>query len=613
MGALPIRSTTLCLLLLAAALAAQQQPPPKDAPQTFRTRVTVVPVDVRIVDRSGKPITDLKQEDFTIREDGVPQKIVHFSFQALTPITGAAVDKPLDFRKPLGETLAPQGRRIFLIVLGRGRQVGPVKGVEAAMKFVKARLLPQDQVGILAYNRATDFSADHQKVFETLQRYWDKHEWIESRLSQRFSGLGAIYGGRDIPANIQKEIDAIFRAPGALTSRRLEATGVTDAAQISADTTRNRDLIQRAEAAADRIANNVASPFDAATVNEAALLDMSFDEYIERSFESATDLGNLYAGVRYMRYLDGEKHLVYLTPYGMTLPRLENSNSIAAFANDARVAVDIVHTGGMAGGAAPPVRPPASARSAGQVALNSAVPSAGVIFNQRFAVESSRRISDLTGGTTTAFQSGASAFTKLDESTRAQYLLGYSPTNGNWDGRYRRITVTVNRRDARVLYRHGYAGRLEIAPLNRQEYLTYSRIASAANLPRELEDLKLAVGTTAVTTWEGKPALSVDVTIAPAAVKFNRTADGYTAKVEAVYFCADRRQELVGEHWQTLDFKLTDANYEKFMREGVSYTVRIPLKGDPQYLKVILYDYTADLVGSVMRDLTKTHGGKDTK
>src|ERR671913_167058 len=136
-----------------ATLTGQQQPP-----QTFRSQVTVVPVDVRVLDRQGKPITDLKQEDFTIIEDGAPQKIVHFSFQTLTAIAGANPEAPLEFRKPLGETLAPQNRRIFLLVLGTGRQVGPVKGVEAAMKFVKERLLPQDQVAILAYNRATDFT-----------------------------------------------------------------------------------------------------------------------------------------------------------------------------------------------------------------------------------------------------------------------------------------------------------------------------------------------------------------------------------------------------------------------------------------------------------------------
>ena len=595
------------ILVLTAAVAAQQSPPPlQDPQQTFRSRVTVVPVDVRVVDRTGKPITDLKQEDFTIIEDGVPQKIVHFSFQVLTPVAGAVADAPPDFRKPLGDSVTPQNKRIFLLVLGTGRQVGPVRGVQAAVKFMKERLLPQDQVAILAYNRATDFTTDHKRAIETLERYWDKHEWIESRLRQHFSGLSAVYSSRDqIPPNIQKEVDAIFRAPGALTSRTLAATGVTDAAQLADDTRRTRDQIERAEAAADRLANNVASPFDQSIVDEAGLNDVPFDQYIEKTSDTMADLGRLYGGIRYLRYLDGEKHLVFLTPNGLFLPRLENSNSVAALANDARVSIDIIHTHGMGGGSAPPARLPGSGPAAAQAALNAAVPSAGAMFMQRFSVGSSRQISDLTGGRTTAFAAGDQAFRQLDESTRAQYLLGYSPTNGNWNGAYRRITVRVNRKGAEVLYRHGYAARQEIKPLTRREYLSYSRIASAANLTLPIDDLKMRIVTTNINTAPEGSSLSVEVRIEPGTVKFVRQADEYLAKVDALHFCADAKEQLVGETWQTLDFKLTEANYQKFMREGVGYTIRVPLTGEPKYLKVILYDYGADLVGSSMVQVKK--------
>src|SRR5687768_10690007 len=387
------RRITLALLALTcAALGAQEQQPP----QTFKSRVTVVPVDVRVLDRNGKPVTDLKREDFTILEDGVAQSILHFSFHQLTPMRAGDPDAPLDFRKPLGDTVTPQNRRIFLLVLGGGRQVGPVKGVEAAMKFVKERLLPQDQVAVLAYNRATDFTAEHAKVLQTLERYWDKHEWIEAKMKHHFSGLQAAYGGREIPPHIQKEIDAVFRVPGALASRSLTGTGATDAAEISRDTRRSQDQIQRKELAADRLANNMGTAFDAAAVEEAGINDLTFDEFVERSSDTSRDLDKLYAGIRYLRYLDGEKHLVFLTPEGLFLPRLENSNSIAALANDARVSVDILHTGGMAGGAAPRMmsQMPRSGIAAANASLNSAVPSAGVMFNQRFSIQSSRQISN---------------------------------------------------------------------------------------------------------------------------------------------------------------------------------------------------------------------------
>ena len=59
-------------------LVAQQRPP------VFRTGVVSIPVDVRVLDRDGKAVTDLTAADFTLLENGVPQEIRYFSAQALT-------------------------------------------------------------------------------------------------------------------------------------------------------------------------------------------------------------------------------------------------------------------------------------------------------------------------------------------------------------------------------------------------------------------------------------------------------------------------------------------------------------------------------------------------
>ncbi|MEX2662105.1 MAG: VWA domain-containing protein [Vicinamibacterales bacterium] len=575
-----LHAVVLCVLC-AAALTAQQQTQP---PPTFRSGTTVVPVDVRVVDRSGKPITDLTPSDFTVLEDGVPQKIVHFSFQALEPAKGAAVDPPLALRKPLGEAVTPQNKRIFLIVLGRGRQVGPVKGVEGAMRFVKQRLLPQDQVSVLAYNRSTDFTTDHTKVIETLDRYWKKHQLIEAKLKQHFSGLAAVYGGTDIPAPIQTEIDGIFRVPGALTSRTVDATGITDAARIADDERKNRDLIQRAELATERQQAGLATPFDQSAIDEAAMLDYGFDEYVQKSFDTRSDLGNLYAGLRYLRWLDGEKHLVFISPTGLFLPRLEDANSIASMANDARVTVDIIHTYGTA--------PAQMLNSRGSVVMAPA-------FGQVFQNQSSRQIAALTGGQMTTIRTGDAFFKLLDDTTRAQYLLGYSPSNNAWDGKYRRIQVRVNRKGAQVLYRHGYAGRRESAPMDRQRYLAYTRIASAANLPRNIDDLKLSVGEPTVAASGERHVLSASLRIPAGAIKLQLIDGFHVGKVELVAFSGDRREAIIGEMGYTLELKLTEPNYERFMRDGTTLDLTMRLTGEPASFKVILYDHTADLIGSL--------------
>jgi hypothetical protein len=330
------------------------------------------------------------------------------------------------------------------------------------------------------------------------------------------------------------------------------------------------------------------TPFDEPAVNEAAMLDEGFDAYVEKSFDTETDLGNLYAGVRYLRWMDGEKHLVFITPGGLYLPRLESAHSLAALASDARVTVSVIHTYGS---------PPAQILGpGGRVTMASG-------FGQLFQNSNSRQIAALTGGQMTSTRTGDAFFRALDETTRAQYLLGYTPANGTWDGKYRRIQVRVNRRDAQVLHRQGYAARREVAAFDRQQYLLYSRIAGAANLPRDIGDLAIALDEPALSTTPAGLVLTVPLRILPGAGEL-RLEDGFhVGKMELVAVCADRKQLMVGEIWQTIDFRLTEENYRRFRETGATLTLTIGVAREPQYVKAILYDYGADLVGSRMVEL----------
>src|SRR5205823_6444607 len=51
------------------------KPPDKDA---LRMETRLVNLNVKALDKAGRPISDLKQEDFAIVEDGVPQEVAFF-------------------------------------------------------------------------------------------------------------------------------------------------------------------------------------------------------------------------------------------------------------------------------------------------------------------------------------------------------------------------------------------------------------------------------------------------------------------------------------------------------------------------------------------------------
>lgn len=83
----------LCsILLLCSFISATAFSQAKPAPQpgkdevlqsqsVIRSTTKLVILDVIATDDQGRMVTDLKQDDFTVLEDGVPQKLIDFSFQ----------------------------------------------------------------------------------------------------------------------------------------------------------------------------------------------------------------------------------------------------------------------------------------------------------------------------------------------------------------------------------------------------------------------------------------------------------------------------------------------------------------------------------------------------
>jgi VWFA-related protein len=546
-----------------AAAAAQQ------VPGTFRSTVTLVPVDVRVLDRNGKPVTDLTARDFTLLEDGVSQEIRHFSSQLLT---ADAQLSPIEAQRDAAATpvgLPPQKQRIFLIMLGRGRLQYPSKGVDAMIRFVRERLLPQDRVAVMAYNRATDFTTEHERVAQMLDRFRAGHERVEARLVHRAEGLEGILGYHGIPEQVQHDIDAMFAGPGDLAYRTVPPGRITDAGRIAED--------QRNVGTA-LLSGDISSPRERGTA------DQSLEEYALSNIQTMSDLENLYTGIEYLRYLKGEKHLVYLTERGLFLPRMEDDTSLAAMANDARVVLDTIHTGGVSGGPRPTATGP--------------MPMPGPTFTESFAVYTLRTMSDLTGGIASLYSYADEAAQQIDQGSRFQYLLGYSPATANWNGQYRKISVKVNRPGVTVSYRRGYYARQQLVPFDRQNFLTYSRTLAAALYPQDIRDIKVKLKASPVRNDDGSWAVASEITIDISRLALEMKDGERQLSLDIALFCSGYEGKGLGELWRKFKLSLNEEAYKKALKDGVSYSMRIPATNRAIHAKVVVYDYAGDLVGT---------------
>ena len=89
-----------CILLTGSGASAQQVGQNSAGPAaqaTFSTTSQLVIETVTVKDKSGNPVLGLKQENFTITEDGKPQVIKFFEFQKLDDTPAPAL---LDTRTP---------------------------------------------------------------------------------------------------------------------------------------------------------------------------------------------------------------------------------------------------------------------------------------------------------------------------------------------------------------------------------------------------------------------------------------------------------------------------------------------------------------------------------
>jgi VWFA-related protein len=154
----------LAAVLTCVAAAAQIKPKTDEQaairpvkPLQHEVGVALKLVQVVVTDKDGKPVTDLKKEDFVLTDNGQAQTLTEFERHVLNlPGEEAGVAAPAE-EKP---ALAPQAgrppllaRKLFLVFdFGNSTPQGIRKAVEAARGFLETGLHPTDEVAVLSYS-----------------------------------------------------------------------------------------------------------------------------------------------------------------------------------------------------------------------------------------------------------------------------------------------------------------------------------------------------------------------------------------------------------------------------------------------------------------------------
>lgn len=509
-------SLLICLaaasLGIGAITTAQQAQPP-----VFRGRLDVVRTEVAVVDnRTGEPVRGLKQSDFAVLENGAAQEIA--SFVDLNPAGVAA-----------GAELRPDNRRVFLFVFGAGYIEGPVKPFDGAIEFLRNKLRPTDLAAVMVWNRVTALTTDRQRLAAVVDRI------------------------RQLPTDV---LVAVRRDKGFDLSPVTQAT--IDAWLEPLETS---DGFLRS-----------ATPLLLGT----SLYERDAPEGVPWNRRIAgRDLLKVYAGIEYLRHVVGQKHLVLLNQWGLSSPvrqidpgafhsSADEDHRLAAHANDAGVALDIIHTDG--------------ART----------PAEWTMSSQQIATES--------GGQFTGLRTAAQQLTRLDAATQSGYVIGYVPSNPNMDGKYRTVAVRVNRKDVLVIYPRGYTARPDPPPADPRELMTRIRMREAAESSLLLNDIPLTATATAVGPNDAGQ-VRVEVTIDPSKLSLAQTEGRWTGSIDLMILCSDPQAKVVGRLDQHMNLNMTQALYERAKAAGIPYTATVPVSASARRVKVIVYNYESDRLG----------------
>lgn len=165
----------MVIVVATAAAASLTARPPQNPPAsqpTFKSGVDLVRFDVRVVDETGRPITDLKQEEIEVREDGKPLPVV--LFQRVTEPAGSYVDDAIraTTAEVSSNTAFPRGHLYILIFDQQHITPGNEgRARAAAEQFIRRRVRPSDRVALFAVpgpGPQVGFTADKTRAINEL-------------------------------------------------------------------------------------------------------------------------------------------------------------------------------------------------------------------------------------------------------------------------------------------------------------------------------------------------------------------------------------------------------------------------------------------------------------
>jgi VWFA-related protein len=439
------QAAVLTMGLTGAVLAASfvgeaQQPTPTRPAGTVNTGVSAVLVDVVVRDKRGMAVKDLQPADFEVLEDGVPQTIA-------------------SFRGIFEDSSGP----------GAAAEAAPAAAPAASAPAVGPRPDPKElPVTALVFDRLSP-EAQGLAVHAAKSYFGGKNR----QEAPTYVGVFSIEGSLRPVTPFTRNVEQIEKGLDEMQSRASASFGI--------DREHKRQVDQQAEASQQTVdaatsaggGGGAGMGSSAATAQLAQMESRMLTNFeaLERDQQGYSQVNSLFAIIEALRPLPGRKS-VMLFSEGVSIPPavLRLFAGVIDAANRANVSIYTMDAAGLRA-ESEQARIRDQVNDAGKRGLTSYASSSGGGGNEPLMKGLERNedvlrqdahtglgeLAQSTGGqlfeNTNNLRTG---FERLESDLRNYYLVGYTPANATYDGKFRTIEVRVKRSGLAVAARKGY-------------------------------------------------------------------------------------------------------------------------------------------------------------
>ncbi len=534
------RGRQLAALLLTLALLCPALPA-QTTDYVFHAQTEVVLVNVTVRDKNGNFVRTLKPEDFTVLEDGKPQKVASFDIEntdSIPPTDVAQVKllttQPAKTANPQNEVANALGafkdRRMIVLFFDLSAMEPDEidHAATAAQKYVDTQMAPADLVSIVSLGSTLtvnqDFTTDKGLLQKVLRSF----------------NAGAGQGFEE------------------------GSTGTTEG---TADT--------GGSFTADDTEYNV----------------FNTDRRLEALRSIAVQLS----------HVEQKKSLIYFSS-GMDRTGVENQSELRAATNAAVRANLSIYTLDIRGLQA--LVPGGEAQSA-SLRGTSAYSGASVANAFSSNASTQETLVTLAGDTGGRAYLDSNDFSKVfkgvQDDTSTYYMLGYHSSNQARDGRYRRITVKINQPGLKIEYRRGYYAPADFKHSNDEDRERQLDEELASDLPST--DLPVYLSASYFRIGENKFYMPVSVVVPGSEIPFTRNSDKDKATLDILGVATDAASKrALGDIRETV--KLSVSTSTEVQRKNVQYNSGFVLPSGQYHLKFVVRENQTGRMGSFETDVT---------